>query len=224
MSTYGLSVREKVKQNQALLCDVPGCNRNRHSLGRYCGPHCHANQMYGHPLQKPIHKQDYRQELKEVSELIDRNHPGHKGIDQAVKEIDAFLIYASNHPEKIPWEIDRLKWTPKVTPLVILKEAAAVTLLDYRTADWVHNKPFRDQKAFVRCLGYRVLKLVPYEKRYSAKTGNEWVHIPPMKPREVLGQFLFSRLGSLLVNIAKTIINRAEREEQKQKVYRSPLT
>ncbi len=157
-----------------------------------------------------------------MSDLIDRNYPGHPGIEQALKEIDSFLKYVSKHPE-IPWEIDRLNWSSKVSPLVILKEAAAVTLLNYRTSDYVHNRAFVNHTAFIRCLGWRVLCLVPYEKRQSSK-GTEYIHVPRKKPRQVLGEFLWSRLGRLLVNIAKTILTRAERERKKEEVYNQPLT
>lgn len=217
---YGLSFKEAEKRNRQNVCSVEGCDRHRHGMSKYCPYHIYRDMYYGHPEQKGLMPWEYKQELKEVSEVIDRNR-NHKGIRKALAEIDAFLTMAdvSIH---MPAAIKRLKQSTEVTPLDILKEAAAVTLLYYRQANFVHNKLLVNDETFRIALGYRCLALVKKEV-YRTTGGRLVTRTTSKKARRALGDFLWNKLGLLLINIQRSIQSREDREEAKQKAFAAPL-
>lgn len=211
------SIKQAERRNTARKCDHRTCNRNRHGLSRWCFRHLYRVNMYGHPDGRAVDPKEYAKELEEVSELLDRNH-GHPGVQNALKEIEGFISFVCVRPE-MPQDIARLK---QVKAMDILKEASALTLLHYRTGDWVHNRPFVDEKNFRFVLGYRCLILPGREVVYSQE-GTRRTKPSSKRARELLGNTLWQKLSPLLVNITRTILQKEERESQKEEAMRAPL-
>jgi hypothetical protein len=110
----------------------------------------------------------------------------------------------------------------KVPPLRILADAAAVTTLHFSSAQPGAKQWFYDDLHYQVTMGYRIL-LIPTTSQIQSGNGKWYVARISGPARKYVGQFLWHTLGGLLRNIAMTIIERPERERQRQEIFASEL-
>jgi hypothetical protein len=208
--------------NKSLPCDNPKCRKYRHSLGRFCSVCGRRYQVYGHPEGRGFTNKAFREEQRHCREILEKN-THHVGVKKAMRQLDGILRYYEGHPEILgSREITRLLYTPGVTPLKILVMAAAVTLLYYRQDEPGRHRYFLDDMNFMKVMGWKVLMLAKTEV-IESKSGNKWFRPPGGASRLLMGKWLWENLGPLLVNVAKTVIDRPKRLQKEQEQYMAEL-
>lgn len=211
------TVRERIRQNESKKCDFPGCPLNRYGVSSMCLRHWRNRKNWGHPEGHDVKRTEYAVELAQVSDLVDRNLKTHKGIKQALSELQAFLSLCENNPS-YPRDIYRLAVSG--IPLDrILKITGALYLL--REGRLYHH-PFKSDRHFDYVLGHKALKLIPLEI-VENNTGRKYYKGISPKAKRVMGETLRIKLGVLFMNVVKHILSETEREREVKRAMAEPL-
>jgi hypothetical protein len=94
--------KEVVAHNESLPCEIPGCNRRRHSLSKICRPHMAKRFRYGHALGGPTRLKDYSKTwLTEAKRLVVKNQNG-ASLQAFADWMRANVELAAREPHKVP--------------------------------------------------------------------------------------------------------------------------
>ena len=194
-----LSIKEAIKQNVSKQCKVKGCYNKRHSLYGMCMQHFWKQRDYGSPHGKAITKKQLAPYVKEIRELIDRNH-NHTGVQKACWFFRQWMDAANlDHSGTIaPYHFRRL-YDAGVDPLEIVITCGAVYLFSYFDPHFPRNT-----EALTKTLSSQIFKLI---KREHVRTRNGKTHIRQVSggDKTRIGNHIRSTLGVLFVHMVKAM-------------------
>jgi len=198
-----------MERNKWHGCKAQGCTNLRHNLSAYCKGHYQKAYQYGDPNGKALLRREYRQEIDQVTELINRNK-SHISVTTALEIIQNWL----NAPTKgkasvLGIEALRLL-SAGVTALDILIEATAVYMYSQRRPG---NLP--DDSRLDYQMGVVIFRLAP-RPTYRTHNGVRASRRPTGSDRRKLGVYLRQSVGVFMLN-AWSFINHQEQEAQKVK-------
>lgn len=209
-------IHESIERNSKHFCKVPNCNVQRHLLSGYCNNHFKKMNLYGNPTGESLRKSRYRQELKEVSGLINANLT-HVSTLAALEFIQAWLTRAnSGKASFLGIHMSRLALAG-VTPLEILAEATSVYLYSQRNP---RSLPDDDQLSYQ--IGIAILRLAPAPSYTNIQGKTAWRR-PAGSDRKALGRHLRDNLGLYFFNVTSAIISRENEEAERRKKLFTPL-
>ena len=198
------NINESIHKNQLKTCDVSHCNNKRSYISKFCSKHSTRRWRYGHELHSKIVRGHYKEELKEVTTLVNTNLE-HEGIAEGIRFFDTWLEDSSNNIQRQSRESLEYLHTQGVTGKDLLIEAAAFTLFGFDCNNWAVH----DHHHFKYQLGARVLKFKS-QKIYGSilkKTGD----------------YIISNVGGLLITIKKAAESKEGLREKRQQSFNQPL-
>ena len=190
-------------KRKGLRCEVPGCNKPRWKLGRFCRNHQYVSNQYGHPLGKWIRLYQYQIETDEIRSLF-RTNPHHPGLKEALKVIDQqFLSGLTKLSREREWlqVIDH-----QVPALEILIRITALYLYS-----WRNPSKLPDDNRLTYALARAVFKSAKKAKQLERKT-----------VLEATGKLLRERLSAFFWNICKSFDQLEENREKIIESYQQP--
>lgn len=205
---YG-SLQGAIAANQTDVCDLPGCNKARIGISKYCATHRNNNARLGHPTARKVLAKEYAFERMQVSELIAENR-SHSGVSNAVRWIQTWVDAAitgqtttSIHGKIIGASELRRLADHGVTAEDILVESASFWVYMQRNKHkWLNQESERI------ALSMAVLSLAPREHRNKPKPDGTMTNtrvLFPAEARRRLGDRLRSHLLPLYSNLLSTI-------------------
>lgn len=231
--TIALPIR--MAQLQGHQCEAKGCTAPINRIGRWCRVHQDKYSKYGSPTGRRLKRdKDYQWEWDLVKELVGRNRE-HPGLVRAQEWVSQFFppevpgqVAPEVEPKVKPESRKALTLTffrlsdGGITPLDVIIEAAAL----YVVSEW-RSHFLDDQVALTRQTGTQVIFLAVLgttiklerdgKKQYRTKR-------IPNSLRHLVGAAIRGALGSLLLNMAQSVIRKVEADEQAQHDLRKPFS
>lgn len=192
-------------------CIATGCTKGRHGITRYCKQHYDHCKRNGHPSQLAIRAKQYREELADVTDLLEKNQ-GHTGIITALDHFKRWQEDATAG-KKVPAKVSVLKSIERgVTAQVMLCEAAAL----FRFSE-THPRDIKDKSALTFQMGRAILRLGSMKERRKGRlTGTVYYRQPSVTQIREAGLYVMEPLSGLLLNISHTLDHRNEAADRKK--------
>lgn len=192
----------------------------RSRVGKYCAKHGQQVHNHGAPGAHRLLRRDYRQEVREVSQFLER-HASHAGVQVATQFLQQWLDGARAGDRGVPAYQDIVRLAiSRVSGLDMLVEVAAVWLYATRNIGAMD-----DGQQLTHALGTAVLHLSPRAVRAVWVQGEQ-----REKPRRIggaarrmVGQYIRDTVGPLLFNVATTIDRTTLKAEDTQQALRAPF-
>jgi len=209
---------EYIPINSKRPCKVPGCNRRRFRVGGYCSRHQSILTNWGSPTHQFISRmKDYDEERKECRKLIQHNlENGHKGIAYAVDFLEDWLKDSACEGNRYRTQAKHFArlYRDGVTAIDILVECSALWLF------WQRNPNRIDSlKHWKYVAGNCVIHLSPY--------GVGRGHHKPLKTsgkeRREVGEGIHKAIGTMIVLVARAIMDEERKREEVLKAMHQPL-
>ena len=198
------NLNDSVFDNQLKECAVSHCSNKRSYISQYCQKHATRKWRYGSVEHQKICRGHYKDELKEVTTLVETNLD-HSGIKEGIRFFDSWLEDSSNGIQRQSRESLAYLYEQGVTGKDLLIEAAAFTLFGFDCENWA----CKDHDHFIYQLGARVLKFKS-QKIYGSilrKTGD----------------YIIDNVGGLLITIKRAAESKDGLREKRQESFNQPL-
>lgn len=216
----GMTWGDAYARNEIKPCSVKGCTSHRYQVSQYCHRHWTISKRWGHPQGGIIRPKHYRQERDEVSRVIKRNRD-HIGVVDARNFLrdsirDAHEIVRegrspTEHTVPFPEYVSPI-YDHEADPEEVLITLAGVWL--YTTRNIGPVAPCKDDKHQLYLLGNALIRFIPKAAPQPLK----------YHARREIGKYLYRGIGTLLVNITRTIESEIASRERTERIQNSKLT
>jgi hypothetical protein len=217
-------LHQRMAELKGHQCASKGCPMPVFRIGKWCKRHGPLFAKYGSPTGRRLkRKDDYQREYLLVTELVNNNreHPGlvraEEWLSQFFPPEEAGKVVPVVEPQVKPESRKALSTTflrlsPQgVTPLDVILESAAL----YLVSEW-RPHTLSDDLALTRQIGTQVVYLATRDIK-SVWMNGEKQYRPkriPNQTRHHVGAAIRGALGSLMLNMARTVVAKVASDEQ----------
>lgn len=202
------SIREMIQINEQRPCSIPGCDRMRHSLNKYCGKHYYRHLYFGHHNARKIRDTEMEPERGKAKHVVELN-ADHSAIQRGIQYFDQWLENAGNDVQGTLYaDLFKQMHSESITGKDLFTEAVAITLFNERHPGEI---PGENPEPFMIALGLCVgcLKKSPLRDELRHK-----FHMTiTAKNRKALGRIVWGDLGKVLITVANAIVKDAQKKD-----------
>lgn len=223
-------LRQGIERSMWHRCDLPGCDRPRHRIDRWCIAHVGKAQHYGHPQARPLNPKLWVTERESVRAVLDANQD-HPGQQHVLRWLTGWVQQANTNSAAFKGADEVARLTRHgVQPVDILAEAIACTA--YLQAN---RRAVPDDVAWDFAVSRAVFALAPRQRRHTrgrsmaikldSRTQANRTYSP--KPRKsalrFVGGHLRTVLAPFIVNVVASMRTPQQREQDLIEAMKAPL-
>ena len=193
------SLNQFLYENKRLQCNVKGCRTKRVGKSQYCGKHRARAYVWGNPEAGAVKPYLYSDEIEAATKLINHN-ANHEGIILGIRWLDNMMEAGGRGADIRGSMYWANLYSQKISSSELLIRLGGLWYFDYRDELRRHIKNHRH---LISLSGNAVIR---FGQMYGIK------YVPPKFYHQV-GDQVKNGIGSLLVNISRSV----EKMERKQR-------
>ncbi|WKB55967.1 hypothetical protein [Eleftheria terrae] len=224
MSTHlsAALARTKLAANQGHSCTVAGCGRRRSGFHSLCNHHKDKARLYGDPLGKPVHAQEYQDLILQVRELFD-SQPDHLCLVASLKAVTAWTAEAAAASGRGQEPFPGAEEVARVLRHGVQPREFLVVLCAFLVFAGQQSQRFAGRQAEDFALSHALFKLAPRPRKFT-RNGESSSSIPPkFAALKHVGRYLRQLLAPLAALTRMAVEARDQQKQELQDGMRQPF-